>query len=91
MACLELYCYILMVLTLLTKNHSTVYAMNQFGDLSVEEFSERILMPSRVSPILTPSYSYSTLDMPPSYDWREHRYIYCYFIVTYHLYITYNM
>ncbi|KAK7480078.1 hypothetical protein BaRGS_00028715 [Batillaria attramentaria] len=53
----------------------TVFAVNQFADMSPEEFRQKVLMPSRKSPLHPPS-RYMTVPtvvdpLPDSFDWTD--------------------
>lgn len=55
-------------------DHSDVkFAMNQFGDLTEEEFRSSILMPPRPAPVFSSAYYVTSnlKDVPESFDWRD--------------------
>ena len=52
------------------------FALNQFADLTAEEFKSTILMPSRPAPVLPPdryvaSQPLGGNELPSSLDWRD--------------------
>ena len=49
------------------------FAVNQFADLSPEEFKSTVLMPSRPAPLFPPDRYVSTHsnDVPEAFDWRD--------------------